>query len=139
MYALIVRTESRAYGIPLRYVVETFRPLSVARYAHGAPHVIGAARVRGELTPIVDLGALVGDGASGAGARWVSLRVGEGGLVLQVRGVEGVRLVDGLVQLPSLLRDLSDELIDRYATLDRDFVGFLEATRIAVDLEGEAA
>ena len=87
--ALLVRAGPRTCAIPLASVVETMRPLPVAALPGAPPFVAGAAVVRGEPVPVVDLDALLG-GPGGAASRFVTVRAGDRVTALAVAAVVGV-------------------------------------------------
>ncbi len=119
-------------GLPVGSVVEIMRPLGLdpVRSPHVAA-VVGAARVRGEPMPVIDLALLVG-GRSNPATRWVVLRIGTKRAVLAVEAVEGVRvLATGDVgTLPSLATGAGHAAITQLGVLDEAVFAVLDAARI---------
>jgi purine-binding chemotaxis protein CheW len=138
--SLIVAARSRACAIPSAHVVETMRPLPVETLAGLPSFVLGASIVRGEPTPVVHLGRLLGDGDEEACGRFVSLRIGARRVALAVSRVIGVRDLDGarLDQLPPLFGGEGAGLIDAVGVLDANLLVALRAMRIVPDAVWEA-
>ena len=62
----------------------------------GAPgHLLGVFAHRGEVIPVIDLGALMGSKHEGAQKRAVLIRVSRGGLALTATRVAGVSVLQG--------------------------------------------
>jgi len=104
--SLLVSAVRHVYvGIPAHVVIETMRPLPVRRLGDAPRFVVGVAGVRGQPTPVFDLGAMLGLGdTERAGARWVTVEA-SGPVALQVDNVVGLqRLGPGAChELPPLL------------------------------------
>jgi chemotaxis signal transduction protein len=111
------------------------RPLKVETLASTPPFVLGAAIVRGELTPVVHLGRLLGDDGELACERFVSLRVGARKVALAVAKVIGVRTVDRarFEELPSLFGPETARVVDSVGVLDARFLVTLRTMRIVDD------
>jgi len=146
---LICRVGTRLCGIPLEHVIETMRPLPVARLAHLPPFVAGMALIRGVPTPVLDTERLLGaDVEARDHQRFVAIRLSGRRAALAVDAVVGVRQVDTtrLEQLPALLREPRNELVLALGTLDRELLVVLERARLlppsvweALDAEARAS
>jgi purine-binding chemotaxis protein CheW len=143
---LVCRARTRLCALPLRYVVETMRPLSVVPLAGAAEFVSGMSLIRGTPTPVVDLGVLLLPLEPGMTTRFVTLRLGQRTVALAVEDVLAVRdLPETLASLPPLLGDASAVSVSALGRLDEELLLVLEATRLvpdsvwaALDLEGGA-
>ncbi len=132
--ALLCRARTRLCALPLRYVVETMRPLSVVPLAGAPQFVSGISVIRGTPTPVVDLGVLLLPLEPAATTRLVTLRLGQRTVALALEGVLGVRgLPDTLASLPPLLGDASTVSVSAVARLDEELLLVLEATRLVPD------
>ena len=65
---LAMRAGDRVCAVPLAHVSEVMRPLPIEPLAGAPPFVPGLAIVRGKATPVVDLTAVLADGAASTGA-----------------------------------------------------------------------
>jgi purine-binding chemotaxis protein CheW len=130
---LLVRCGGRLVGLPVEHVEETMRPLPCERVPSAPPYVRGVSVVRGLVTPIVELGELVGAERDGSPARLVTVRTGEGRRVgLLVDRVLGVRARGaGLgLHLPPLLAGAERDLVVEIGRLDDHLLTVLDATRV---------
>jgi purine-binding chemotaxis protein CheW len=127
--SLVVRVQSRVCAVPLIHVLETMRPLPVESIAGLPSFVRGVSIIRGVLTPVVDLGAILGTPGEGA-ERFVTLRLGERQVALSVDEVLGVRELDAskIQELPPLLQGVSQDVIETLGTLDEGFLTVLRAS-----------
>jgi purine-binding chemotaxis protein CheW len=115
--------------LPLAQVIETMRPLRVELIAGVPSFVRGVAIIRGILTPVVDLGAVLG-APEEAAERFVTVRAGDKQVALSVSAVLGVRDLDALTmihELPPLLRGATREVVETIGTLDEQFLVVLQA------------
>ena len=131
---LVFRAGRRLCGLDVAHVVETMRPLPIETLPHVPPFVRGVSIVRGALTPIVDLRALLGgDDEPSEPARLVTLRVEDarrvGLLVDEVLGIARGRELRSEAQ-PPLLRDASEQFISELTRLDDRLVTVLAAARV---------
>lgn len=133
-FVLLARVGSRLYALPLAGVIECFRPLPVEAVAGGPPFLLGLSIVRGEPVPVVDLGALLGDGSIPPG-RYVLLRLGERRVALSVEGVVGVRELgaDVLRDLPPLLQGAGAEAVAAVGVRDDKLLLLLQPARVVPD------
>jgi purine-binding chemotaxis protein CheW len=119
---LLVRARSWMCALPLDEVEETMRPLPVTPVASAPAFVRGVSLVRGTSAPVVSLGGLLSGGPVEpcVGGRFVSLRVPEGRLVLEVDEVRGLSTLDAntLEAVPSLLRETAQGHLQRLGSLD---------------------
>jgi purine-binding chemotaxis protein CheW len=76
---LLVRAGGRPCAFALSSVIETMRPVPVARETAAPPFVRGTAVIRGMPTPVLDLGVLLAGGTPTAPGRYVTLRLATAG------------------------------------------------------------
>jgi len=109
------------------------RPLPIEAIGGAPPFVQGVSILRSILTPVVNLGILLGtaDAATGVGAsaRFVTLRLGERQAVLFVDAVCSVRELDArtIRELPPLLQGASNDFIEVIGTLDAQMLVVLRS------------
>ncbi|HYC69678.1 MAG TPA: chemotaxis protein CheW [Opitutaceae bacterium] len=131
---LITRTSRCACALPLGHVSEVMRPLPIEPVDGAPPGVRGLAVIRGRVTPVVDLEALFGDGASTRGdrARFVTIRVGDRRVALVVESVRGIQTLAGheLDALPPLWRGPHPPAVAALGALDRQLLLVLESARL---------
>lgn len=141
---LVVRAGRRACALPLGDIRETMRPLPVEKVAGLPEYVRGMAVIRGEPTPVVDLGAILDGVPSADCRRFVTLRCGDRTVALAVGEVCGLHEFgpDHFTQLPSLLgggrdgdqgRDGHGGVIGAVGVMDSHLVLLLRAGRILPD------
>jgi purine-binding chemotaxis protein CheW len=126
----LVRCGARLCALPIEHVVETMRPLPLEPVPGAPPFVRGAALVRGEVTPVVDLRTLLGGDDGPPATRLVSLRVHPGrGAGLLVDGVLGVhhRAALSAETLPPLLQDAAATVVAELGRLDGELLMILRA------------
>jgi purine-binding chemotaxis protein CheW len=104
------------------------RPVPVEPIADVPSFVRGVSIIRGVLTPVVDLGAILGM-PGGSAERFVTLRLGDRQVALAVGAVLGVRelAVSETQELPPLLRGASQEFVETLGTLDEEVLTVLRA------------
>lgn len=131
MAVLLCRGSGRTCAIPLQHVGETMRALPVDPMPDLPPCVVGAAMVRGAVTPVLDLGRLMGGDACG-GRYFVSLRIGARPAVLAVDAVLGVASLGAaeLEQTPPLLEGTGEAAIGAIAVRDAALLLVLRAARL---------
>jgi purine-binding chemotaxis protein CheW len=131
MAALLCRSSGRLCAIPLQHVGETMRALPVDPLPGMPQGVLGAAMVRGAVTPVLDLGSLIG-ATSSAGHYFVSLHVDGRSAVLAVDAVVGVvRLGEGeLAQSPPLFGGADDGRIAAVGIHDAALMPVLRTARL---------
>ena len=133
---LVVMLGARACAFPLQHVAETMRPLPIEPIAGTPGFVRGVSVIRGLPTPVVDLKALLenSDNSPSYG-RFVTLKYDTRRVVTGVDSVVGLRNLDSaqLAELPPLLRDVTADLIESFATLDAQLLLVLHAARIVPD------
>lgn len=125
---LVFRTGATLGALPVEHVVETMRPLALTAIASAPVYVAGAAVVRGEVVPVIDLARLV-TGTTAPVARWVSIRSGGRSAVLAVSEILGVRRA-GAVQAPALVGGVATSVLDELGVLDRELLVVLAAARL---------
>lgn len=102
----------------------------------GAPEcVLGLAVIRGEPTPVVDCGALLGETSPSRHTRMVTVRCGPRVAALAfeaVRGVHALRPAD-VRELPSLARGAASEVISAVSVLDAELLMVLTDSLLLPD------
>lgn len=130
---VVVTVGSRTCAIPIRSVRETMRPLPIERVAGVPQFILGLSVIRGAAVPVVSLGALLSDRTSSAApSRFVTLELAGRSVALAVDGVVGVRHLDAtmLEQMPALLQDADNQLVDALATKDEQLLVVLHTARL---------
>jgi len=132
---LLARVGSRLCALQLGHVVEVMRPLPVTPLEGAAAPVRGLALIRGQPTPVVDLGRLLFGAEPAAVARFVSVRLGGGRrAALAVDEVLGVtELPDAPAALPPLLAGAAASAVASVSRLDAELLLVLEAGRTVPD------
>ena len=104
------------------------RPLPVEPIAGMPSFVRGVSIIRGVLTPVVDLGDILGT-SGGCAERFVTLRLGDRQVAISVGAVLGVRDLDlsKIPGLPPLLQGVSQDVIETMGTLDEEILMVLRA------------
>lgn len=132
---VIVRSGARTCALRISDVSEIMRPLPVEPLA-GAPEIVrGLSIIRGAPVPVVDLAALLGVNSRGGCTRFVAVRAGERRVALSVDAVVGIReLAPSLLnEMPPLLREANNELVEAVGRLDSDLLLVLKAGKIVPD------
>jgi purine-binding chemotaxis protein CheW len=129
--ALLCRLGAGLCALPLDCVVETMRPLPVARVDHAPPFVLGLAVVRGEAIPVIDGARLLGAGHPSAAQRFVTLKVGARRVALAVDDVVGLRDLASvsLGSLPPLLGQAESDAVAAIGSLDQQLLLVLGGAR----------
>jgi purine-binding chemotaxis protein CheW len=112
------------------------RPLPIQAVADMPDFVRGISVIRGAPVPVVDLRALLeGRETSAPSGRLVTLKVGDRRLAIGVDTVVGLKNLERaqLGELPPLLRDVTDGLIESIGTRDAQFLVVLRASRMLPD------
>lgn len=124
---ILFQARSRLCVLPIPCVVETMRPLPIEALAGAPDFVLGASLVRGAVTPVVDVGVLVGAKETPAFTRYIVVRAGQRRVALAVEAVLGARELPDAVssQLPPLLREASAEAIALLGALDGELLTVL--------------
>jgi purine-binding chemotaxis protein CheW len=135
MAVLLCRSGGRTCAIPLQHVGETMRALPIDPVPDLPACVAGAAMVRGAVTPVLDLGCLIGanpDTRTGAGRYFVSLRIGGRQAALAVDAVLGVASLGAgeLEQTPPLLAAGAEAAVGAIAARDAALLLVLQASRL---------
>ncbi|MFY0529793.1 chemotaxis protein CheW [Archangium gephyra] len=133
---LVVRAQEWMCALPLEEVEETMRPLPVAPVSAAPVFVRGVSLVRGAPAPVVSLASLLGgavtEGEGGASRRFVSLRVPEGRMALDVDEVHGLRWMEesGLDSVPPLLRATASGHLQHLGSFDGRLLALLGTSRL---------
>lgn len=135
-HALLVRTGEWTTALPITEVIETMRALPVRPVAGAPAFVRGVSIIRGQLMPVVDLGALLGakEAAEDAGkaGRFVTVRAGSKPFALRVDQVLGAKFIEdaALTSTPALLSEALPEHASKLAALDGQMVVVLRTARV---------
>jgi len=131
---LVIRTGALRCAVPVDHVLETMRPLPVRSLACAPGFVLGAAVIRGEPVPVVDLASLL-SAPSAAVARFVLLQAGSHKVALAVESVTGVQVLapHSVSNLPPLLAGLQAGAVAAIGALDKDLLLVLETARLVPD------
>jgi purine-binding chemotaxis protein CheW len=149
---LVVRAQEWMCALPLEEVEETMRPLPVTPVSVAPAFVRGVCLVRGLPAPVVSLSVLLGGshvqsgpGPRSPGQRFISLRVPEGHLALEVDEVRGVRWMEesSLDSVPPLLRATAGGHLQHVGSFDGRLLAVLGTSHLLPEelwtrLEGEA-
>lgn len=117
---LLVSTPPLRCALPVEHVRDVSRPGPVAPLGQTPGWCLGAVVLRGVLTPVIDLGALLCDAPAIVGRRLVTVDAGGRRLALLVSDVLGVRPMAGFEALPTVLGALpavTGALVDAQVTL----------------------
>src|SRR4051812_44057840 len=83
------------YAVPADRAQEVVSLPALTRVPGAPSHLLGVFAHRGEVIPVIDLGALTGAKVEGASKRAVLVRVNRGGLALTATRVAGVSVLQG--------------------------------------------
>jgi purine-binding chemotaxis protein CheW len=130
MPTVIFKVGAATCALPSAHVIEAMRRLPIAPLDDMPPFAAGVATIRGAVTPVIDLGALLGRRSEGsrmltvrAGARTVAL------LVDEVIGVVRFQAAD-FTGRPPLLRDAGSGVVQAVAWRDQQLHLILDAGRL---------
>lgn len=130
--ALVLRVGDALCAIPLDGVSEVMRPRPLLPLPDRPAFTLGAAVVRGEVVPVVDLAGFLGL-APEPPRRYISVRTGSGTAVVAAADVLGVQWFDddAFEALPPLLQPSgSDAPLRALAVHDRQLYMLLDAGRL---------
>ncbi len=136
---LVVTAGPYRCALPLVDVIETMRPLKVLPLAGLPAFVHGAAVIRGEAIPVVDLARLCGD-RQGEFRRFVVIRGAEERRVaLAVESVIGVKNLPQahLTFVPDLLKKVQQEFLQALSCSDQSLLLVLRKARLVPDEDWE--
>jgi len=133
--ALLCRARTRSCALPLIHVVETMRPLPIVPIAGAPSFVCGVSLIRGEPTPVVDLGALLGADGPPSFARFVTVRAGGRHVALAFEEVLRLQEIpaESMAALPPLLQGASQAAVAAVAALDAGLLFVLDGARALPD------
>ena len=128
---LVCRTATRACALPLADVRETMRLLALDPIAGAPKGVLGISRIRGEVVPIIHLGALLEEPQTHP-RHLVTITLGERMVALAVDEVVGVRDIaeTALRPLPPVIGGAAGDVLMAIGTRDRELLLFLETARL---------
>jgi len=118
-------------ALPLSGVVETMRPLPVETFVRAPAFVMGLAIIRGQPTPVVDVGLVMG-GAVTLRNRFVTVRVNARVVALAFDDVLGIYSFSPsqTMELPPLLKEVAGETVSQVTTRDAELLLFFESARL---------
>lgn len=127
----LLRAGEHRCALPLSSVSEVMRPQPVSELPNVPAYVRGVAIIRGRPTPVVDLGALLGESPIEA-TRLISLKTGPQPIALAVEAVDGIAdlAVSSVTALPGLLSSVEADFASELAVLDGRLFAVLEASRL---------
>ena len=121
-------------AIPIGAVEETSRPGALSSLSGVPPFVLGTTRLRGTVTPVVDLGLVLTGKVSSKPSRLVSLRVGVGRrrVALAVDSVQGVLELElpETQTLPPLLAKAAHGLVRSLGEHDEELLAVLQGGNV---------
>ncbi len=131
---LLCRASRRLCALPVAGVVETMRVLPIEKLAQAPRFVIGLSLIRGTPTPVMEIGALLGE-AGPASRRMITVRTGSRLVALLAEDVLGVRSLHPgqLGDLPPLLRGGAQDVVTAIGRIDGELLLFLRTLRILPD------
>jgi purine-binding chemotaxis protein CheW len=127
---LLVRAGARVCALPVEHVVETMRPLPAAPLSGTPVFVRGAAVVRGQAVPVIDLEAFLGERTAQPARRFVLVHCGKRAAALAVTDVIGVHRRGPSVGGPPLLSAACAGAVESMAVLDEQLLLVLRAARV---------
>ena len=130
---LVLEVGGHRAGVPLANVREIMRPLPLAPLAGAPRFVLGLSVIRGASVPVVDLGALLADGARAEGfGRFATLDVEGRAVALAVARVLGVAELEpgALSGMPPLLSHAAGEAVEALGLHDAGLLLVLRAARL---------
>jgi purine-binding chemotaxis protein CheW len=132
--ALVFSAAGLTCAVRVAHVIETMRALPVTPIDDMPVCVRGVSVIRGESTPVVDVGALLG-GEPGERRRFVTVRAGGRIAALAVDGVAGVaRFASAELEgRPAILSASSPSIVEMLATRDRALYLVLDSARLVAD------
>jgi purine-binding chemotaxis protein CheW len=131
LHCLLCRIEKRVCALPLVHVLEVMRPVPLAQVASAPAFLLGLLTVRGELTPVVDVAALLDGERITRVGRFVAMHLRELRMALAVNEVLGTRSFERqlLGRVPPLLsRDAPAP--EALAPLDAALLATLDGARV---------
>lgn len=122
--SVVCRVGSLLCALAVEHVAEIMRPLGVEPLAGMPSYMSGVSIIRGVPTPVVDAARMLGVQALPIASRFLALRIGPRRAALSVDAVVGVRLLspEGFKDLPPLLGDANQEVIEGIGTLDAELL-----------------
>jgi purine-binding chemotaxis protein CheW len=129
---LMVRARSWICALSSGFVIEVMRRLPIQPIVGAPLFILGMSIVRGEVTPVLSLGVLLGSSERVLPERFVLVRVGERRAVLGVDEILGVDVVEQkrLDEAPGLLSEVLPRDVTRIGVLDRSVLVMLEAGKL---------
>jgi purine-binding chemotaxis protein CheW len=129
---LMVRSRSWICALSAKFVLEVMRRQPIEPVMGAPPFILGMSVVRGEVTPVISLGILLGSSERVLPERFVLVRVADRRAVLGVDEVLGMDIIDqrNLDDAPGLLSEVLPRDVTRIGVLDRSVLVMLEAGRL---------
>jgi purine-binding chemotaxis protein CheW len=129
---LLTAVGTRACAFPLGHVIETMRPLPIESLNSSSGLVRGLSIIRGVPTPVVALSRFFGASGDAVGGRFVTLRIEERQVAVEVDSVLGIRILDRtqLDGLPPLMESVETSLVEAVGARDARLLLVLQSARL---------
>lgn len=129
---LMVRVRTWMCALPARFVIEVMRRLPIQPVVGAPPFILGMSIVRGEVTPVLALGILLGSSERTLPERFVLVQVGQRRAVIGVDEVLGIDVIEEkrLDDAPGLLSEVLPRDVTRIGVLDRSVLVMLEGGKL---------
>lgn len=129
---LMVRARGWICTLSSSFVIEVMRRLPIEPVVGAPSFILGMSIVRGEVTPVLSLGALLGSVDRDVAERFVLVQVGQRRAVLGVEAILGVDVIDEkqLDDAPGLLSEVLPRDVTRIGVLDRSVLVMLESGKL---------
>lgn len=136
---LLFQVSGLTGALPCVHVTEAMRALPITAIDQMPPFVYGVATIRGQATPVIDTGALLGRPAE-TRDRLILVRAGTRVAALGVDEITGLRTFEraALSSRPPLLGNPAEGYVASLASRERELYLVLDAARI-VEAAGSAA
>ena len=129
--ALLAQLPDALVALPLEAAIEIMRPLPLRRLEGVPSFVAGAAVVRGKVTPVVDLAALITGTTDPTPGRWITVSTAAGQAALQARDVLGIHTLDfDALETAPLLTSAQRECVDTLTTTDGALAAILDVAHV---------
>jgi purine-binding chemotaxis protein CheW len=132
---LMVRVRAWISALPSKFVIEVMRRLPIQPVVGAPSFILGMSIVRGEVTPVISLGLLLGSTERTLPERFVLVQAGQRRAVIGVDEVMGVDVIDEkrLDDAPGLLSEVLPRDVTRIGVLDSTVLVMLEGGKLLSD------
>lgn len=130
---LVVSARERVCAIRISQLGETMRPLPISTLGGAPAYVLGVALIRGVATPVVDLGAALGESSAPRITRFLTIKNGPRRLALAVDALVGVQHLSAasLRPLPSHLQLSTGEKIEAVGAIGEQLLFVVDPLHLA--------